>query len=663
MKSIKSKMLTISLSLLAVALIFTGGIACILTYTSTIKSLEYTMVEAVSLAADRVDAELSGYRHLAEELAGKNVFMQELYPDPATGKNNQLVKSEIISEFRAIEKRHGFSIVARTDSNGLSLETDLSVADRDYFKIPKETGKPYMSDLIIRKDNGEMNIFISAPITKNGVFDGILFFGIDANLLCNIVSNINIGETGNAAILDKNGNTLAYEDVQLVLDSYNTQEEAKKDKKLEKLAAIESEMVAGKTGVGKYFYGGKNKFMAYAPIPNTNGWSIDISIEQGEFLASTYKSIFITVLLTLAFLILSAIAMMKLSSTITTPITLCVDRIKLLAEGDLHSDVPTITTKDETGVLANSTQELVNVFSDIINDITNALERLSTGDLTASSSITYIGDFQPIEESITKIVDSLNASMSQIRQSSNIVAEGAEQMAQGSQSLSESSANQAASVEELVATFDEISLQINDTAENTSLANNKTMGASKDLSISQTKMDELLRAMEDIKEKSYKISSITKTITDIASQTNLLSLNASIEAARVGESGKGFAVVADQVRLLAAKSAEAVNDIEELIDTSIQSVNNGSQIADSASIALWKVLDASQSIADIVNDISIATQSQSESISQVKLGVEQLSATIQTNSATSEEAAATSEELTSQAQMLKDMVSQFKLEQ
>ena len=662
MKSIKSKMLTVSLPLLAVALIVIGGFACLLNYSSTMKSLEDTMVEAVSLAADRVDAELTGYRQLAKELAGKNVFIQELYPDPTTGKSHELVKSEIISDFRIVEKRHGFSVVARTDANGLSLETGLDVTDRDYFNVPKETGETYVSDLVIRKDTGEMNIFISAPIIKNGVFDGILFFGVDATFLCNVVSEINIGETGNAAILDRAGNTIAYPDVQLVLDSYNTQEESKKDKKLEKLAAIESKMVAGKTGVGTYFYNGKNKFMAYTPIPNTNGWSIDISIEQQEFLSGTYNSIIITALLTLVFLIFSTIAMIKLSNTITTPIKLCVDRIKLLAEGDLHSDVPNITTKDETGVLSNSTRELISVFSDIINEITDVLERLSAGDLTVSSSIAYIGDFQPIQTSINKIVDSFNISMSQIRQSADIVAEGAEQMAQGSQSLSESSTNQAASIEELVATFDEISLQINSTAENTSLANHKTMGANEDLSVSQAKMNELLHAMEDIKEKSYKISSITKTITDIASQTNLLSLNASIEAARVGESGKGFAVVADQIRLLAAQSAEAVMNIEELIDTSIQSVSNGSQIADNASMALSKVLNASQSIADIVNNISIATQSQSESVFQVKLGVEQLSATIQTNSATSEESAATSEELTSQAQMLQDMVSQFKLE-
>ena len=237
-----------------------------------------------------------------------------------------------------------------------------------------------------------------------------------------------------------------------------------------------------------------------------------------------------------------------------------------------------------------------------------------------------------------------------------------DQVSSGAQALSQGATEQASSVEELAASINEISNNINQTAQQAQDASDKSMQVGEKAGESNNRMHDMLQAMADINASSGEIGKIIKTIEDIAFQTNILALNAAVEAARAGAAGKGFAVVADEVRNLASKSAEASKNTAVLIENSLQAVENGKRIADETAQSLEVVISDIQEASSLMGSIAKAATDQAESISQITLGIDQISSVVQTNSATAEESAAASEELSGQAQILNELVRKFRLD-
>lgn len=335
---------------------------------------------------------------------------------------------------------------------------------------------------------------------------------------------------------------------------------------------------------------------------------------------------------------------------------------KEMSKGSLHIQLD-YQSKDEFGILADSMKTTISNIGNMIDDISGLLGAMANGDFQVGSKHQeqYILDYEPILLAMSNIRNNLSDTLSRINQSADMVASGSEQVSFGAQALSQGATEQASSIQELAATISDISNQIKLNAENAKEARFKSEEAAGNVAKSNEKMAEMNRAMAKISDKSNEIGKIIKTIEDIAFQTNILALNAAVEAARAGEAGKGFAVVADEVRNLASKSGEAAKNTTLLIEETMEAVENGTRITAETTEAMGAVVEGSQRVNVIIEEIASASDKQAVAANQVAMGIDQISSVVQTNSATAEQSAAASQELSGQAQIMKGLVESFKL--
>lgn len=333
-----------------------------------------------------------------------------------------------------------------------------------------------------------------------------------------------------------------------------------------------------------------------------------------------------------------------------------------MAAGNFDVEI-TYESKDEIGSLANSMRTMSANTKAVIDDIDHYLVRLSAGDLTAETENKemYVGDFTNILTFLNNFRDKLYDTVDQISTAADQVASGSDQVASGSTALSQGATEQASSVEELSANITLIAQMVDENAKAAAEASEKTNAAGAEMGQTTVKMNELIEAMTEIKSISAEISKVIKTIEDIAFQTNILALNASIEAARAGAAGKGFAVVADEVGNLSGKSAAAAQSTATLIGNTVAAIEKGGRLVEEVAGYLGGVAAAAGEVAQINMRITESSQEAADSIKQVTHGADQISSVVQTNSATAEQAAAAAEEMSGQANMLKELIGYFSL--
>lgn len=354
--------------------------------------------------------------------------------------------------------------------------------------------------------------------------------------------------------------------------------------------------------------------------------------------------------------------MNSLGKNLIGPLNQMVTASKQIAEGDFDISID-YEGNDELGELSDSLKTAANILKTIVSDLLHVVEHFSQGDFNVESTCPdmYVGQLKSVLNELDEMVEKISDTMLGIQSSAEQVSTGSGQLAESSQDIAEGATNQAAAVQQLTTTIEVVTGHVLENTKSTDKVHDKAKVVGAEAADSQNKMQELTTAMEKINSTTQNIEKIIADIENIASQTNLLSLNASIEAARAGEHGRGFAVVADQIRQLAEQSANSATMSKSLIEESLHDVETGNRITKEAGEAMNQVMTDLDEILMEVANIRVSSDKQAESVKEIKTGIVSINDVIQTNSAAAEETSATSEELTASAISLDELLKEFKL--
>ncbi len=395
---------------------------------------------------------------------------------------------------------------------------------------------------------------------------------------------------------------------------------------------------------------------------------LDVKVKEGNSLSAMLTvTLWILIVVIIAVIALTMVLSTKLgkkfSKRISDPLGSLGERFKTFANGELTSPFPLIKTGDEIEAIENDAREMAEKLDEIIFDIEAVLHEMAGGNYAVKSSAEnrYTGDFQKLYQSMRSLKQQMSETLLSIGDVSTQVSAGSDSLAQASQALAEGATDQSISVQELHETISDVTSNMENGAKNADESYEKAQLYASKADNTRQEMNSMMTAMERINTATTGIGNIISEIESIASQTNLLSLNASIEAARAGESGRGFAVVADEIRELANQSAQAAVDTRELIEKSINEVNEGNRAAEHASDAIQTVIEGIKETADFSKNLKIMMEDQTEAMRRVESGINVISEVIQSNAATAEESAATSEELSAQASVLDELIGHFVL--
>lgn len=348
---------------------------------------------------------------------------------------------------------------------------------------------------------------------------------------------------------------------------------------------------------------------------------------------------------------------------IASPLSKLSERLNTFAQGELSGEFPAVESEDEVADMVRIAGGMAGNLALIIQDAKYRLGEMAKGNYTVETNIEekYVGEFLALHTAMEQMNENMNDTLHQIEDASEQVSVGAGNLASASQNLAEGATEQAGAVEELLATVTNLTEGIGRTTENMNEAYGMSRTYADKANESREEMQGMVETMLRITDTSKKIESIISEIEEIASQTNLLSLNASIEAARAGEAGKGFAVVADQIGKLADESAQSAVHTRELIMSAISEIGQGTSAAEHTATAINEVVQGINHVADSTQEIAELSKTNMEAMKQAEAGINQISEVVQANSATAEESSATSEELSAQAMTMDELVKQFQL--
>ena len=662
MKSIGMKITIIMLSVILLGIIITVGISTTISGNTIINESEdkvrsetqkqarimnewltnhKTAISTAAAMLSQMDVTKSeSLRSLFKAILDGNPVYQDVYmgyPDNTAIMGSGFAIEELYDVWRATER--GWYQVALADTNSVGV-----------------------TDLYVDTSTGDLCITVAKAVKHGNEVVGVVAIDILVNFLQDVVFSADVYGSGYSMLLDASGNIFIHPENDYAPDADGT---------TQNLATVKNGVYADlwnkitvaddvykhvdATGVSKYYTSSKL---------DATGWHL-VTVVPANVVTQTITSVMlIVVAVTIVILIVAAIIIfITIKAQISAPLAPATAFFNKAGHtGDIslsQSDIETIgkysARSDEIGQLIGSAAAFVSR----ITEVSNALEMVADGDI--AFELVPQSENDKLGVSLKKMTANLNYMFGEIITSSSQVTAGSKQVADGAQMLAQGSTEQAAAIEELSSSITEIAEK---TRTNTGLAEKaaELAGSIKENAEKGNEhMDEMMRAVNEINDASGSISKVIKVIDDIAFQTNILALNAAVEAARAGQHGKGFAVVAEEVRNLAAKSAEAAKDTGSLIENSIDKANLGVRIASETAESLAQIVGGINESNQLIGEIARSSEEQAMGITQVNIGIDQVAQVVHQNSATAEESAAASEEMSAQSSLLQDLIAQFKL--
>ena len=539
-------------------------------------------------------------------------------------------------------------------SDGSTSEEGWDIATREWYKCI-EMKKTILTDPYADSVTGTMVLSAVSPVyDESGTALGAVGMDISMVHMTEVMSGYKIGRGGYILLLSQNGTFLYHPQSDIIQKNIA-------DIKISQ--NVVDAVMSGSNTFLRYTVNGTPKYGSVEPAGET-GYIIVSNMPVFEYYSLLISMIVILLIIFIIGIILIAVNIKKSAANLTKPILELNSIAQQLAAGDLDVHLH-IESEDEIGELGQSIGKTVSRLKEYIvyiDETAEVLTQIADGKLSIQLKNDYIGEFQKIKDALINISDSMNSVMEGINETSERVSVGATELASASQMIAEGAEMQAASVQQIAATTNTIADHVENSHRDAELAADQTNRVTDMIEQNQEKMTIMMEAMNEIRQTSQKVVGIIQTIEDIASQTNLLSLNASIEAARAGEAGKGFAVVADEIGKLALESSKAASTTKNLIEISMEEINKGNTIADSAMGALRESVSAVGNVNAMIKKTAENAAVQAESMEQLRAGIDEIARAIQDNSAASQETSATSEELASHADVLNKMVQKFELQ-
>ncbi len=657
-KSLLKSILICSVGVLTAVTVVICAVYSICVNAQYTKSIKANLFHTVANESEKMNTWFEKHISLSEELAKAGV-KENLH-----GKELEEYLLDVSMASSASIMNNYFAW--ETDPTGVMacgkypVDSDYVSQERGWYKSAKAAGTTIITAPYVDAITGMLVITIATPaVDSSGAVVGVCGLDVEINELVSLTQNLKADGSGYAILVDDSNN--------IVVDAKNQDYSYHMDGETEIITALESVSPAftkalgavDNTNIVSGYIDGKKQYFPIVSIGDTN-WKVLYVADYGEAIKPLNGIIILTIVISAIFIALGTLFFMFKFTERLKPLSQIEEIVQQMSNGVLDHKYPK-DTGDEIGTICKSLEITNTSLKSYIDEIGRILSGMADGNFRYTSNTVFNGEFTAIQTSMKNICEALGKTFENFGNVAEEISMGSSNVANGASELANSATDESQLVSVVQNSVEDISKRVSQSAENAFDVKKRSQGANHTVQQSNKKMQDMLNIMNSISKSATEIVKINAAIEDIAFQTNILALNASIEAARAGAAGKGFAVVAEEVRNLASKSSEASASTSVLIDQTVQSIGKGMEAANETAAMLDEVVVETASITDSITTIADVSEEQKKMLAEIVVKLEEVSAVIQATAATAQESAATSESLDSQVASLKKNLKSYKI--